>query len=115
MGTDLRTQEQLLDEVRTLRKRLTEVEEEQEKALLTAHTQVLEAITADTSLAEMLEAFCRTIEGQSPSMLCSILLLDEQGTHLLHGAAPSLPEVYNQAIHGAAIGAQAGSCGTAAY
>ena len=29
--------------------------------------------------------------------------------------APSLPDAYNRAIHGATIGAQAGSCGTAAF
>ncbi|MFX8797546.1 GAF domain-containing protein, partial [Acinetobacter baumannii] len=35
--------------------------------------------------------------------------------HLLLGAAPSLPEAYNQAIHGVAIGPKVGSCGTAAF
>ena len=40
---------------------------------------------------------------------------DEDGMHLRRGAAPSLPEGYNQAIEGAAIGPRAGSCGTAMY
>jgi PAS domain S-box-containing protein len=47
--------------------------------------------------------------------LASILLLDEDGIHLRHGAAPSLPRAYSNAIDGAAIGPKAGSCGTAAY
>jgi signal transduction histidine kinase len=32
-----------------------------------------------------------------------------------HGAAPHLPDAYNQAIDGQSIGPQAGSCGTAAF
>ena len=45
----------------------------------------------------------------------SILLLDRQRKSLLHGAAPSLPKSYCDAIDGLAIGPSAGSCGTAAY
>jgi PAS domain S-box-containing protein len=37
------------------------------------------------------------------------------GDRLRHGAAPSLPKAYTDAINGAAIGPSAGSCGTAAY
>lgn len=48
-------------------------------------------------------------------MLCSILLLDADGVHIRHGAAPSLPEQFVQAVDGAPIGPCAGSCGTAAY
>ena len=75
--------------------------------------RVLEAL-ATASLAEVLEVIVRVIEHQTDA-LCSILLLDDQGTHLLHGAAPSLPQSYNQAIHGIAIGPDVGSCGTAAF
>src|SRR5207244_10900137 len=48
-------------------------------------------------------------------MLASVLLLDADGVHLRHGAAPSLPERYNRAVDGLAIGPSVGSCGTAAY
>ena len=48
-------------------------------------------------------------------MLCSILLLDADGIHLRHGAAPSLPPEYCDAIDGVTIGPNVGSCGTAAY
>ena len=48
-------------------------------------------------------------------VLGSILLLDEDGKHLRHGAAPSLPLPYSEAIDGSEIGPQVGSCGTAAY
>jgi signal transduction histidine kinase len=55
------------------------------------------------------------LEAQSPEMLCSILLLDADGIHVRHGAAPSLPQEYIKAIDGSAIGPRAGSCGTAAF
>ena len=65
------------------------------------------------SLAEILDSLCRFVEGQAPDVLASISLLD--GDRLWHGAAPSLPKAYTDAINGAAIGPSTGSCGTAAY
>ena len=57
-----------------------------------------------------------TVEAQSGSgVIGSILLLDDRGERLLHGAAPSLPADYNAAIDGIAIGPTVGSCGTAAF
>ncbi len=50
-----------------------------------------------------------------PEVLCSILLLDDDGKHLVYGAAPSLPDFYNKAIDGVEIGIGVGSCGTAAF
>jgi light-regulated signal transduction histidine kinase (bacteriophytochrome) len=44
-----------------------------------------------------------------------VLLLDTDGIHLRPGAAPSLPDVYNQALDGLVIGPTVGSCGTAAH
>ena len=41
-------------------------------------------------------------------------LLDADGVHLRHGAAPTLPEPYVRVVDGIAIGQGVGSCGTAA-
>jgi len=76
---------------------------------------VLELIANDKPLAMILEEIVRNIEQENPAMLCSILLLDESGQHLLKGAAPSLPDFYNTAIDGIEIGMGVGSCGTAAF
>jgi signal transduction histidine kinase len=57
----------------------------------------------------------RFAEEQSSGMLCSFLLFDEKERVLRHGAAPSLPDAYNRAVDGLAIGPAAGSCGTAAF
>ena len=48
-------------------------------------------------------------------MLASIVLLDEDGIHLRHGAASRLPAAYCRAIDGIPIGPRAGSCGTAMH
>lgn len=64
----------------------------------------------------VLETLTQTAETYSGgAILASILLLDRTGKYLLHGAAPSLPEAYNEVIHGLAIGPEVGSCGSAAY
>jgi len=89
---------------------------EQKKDLLRkeSHQHVLELIVNGESLSEILDAIVRDIERENPSMLCSILLLDDTGKHLLNGASPSLPDFFNEAIHGTKIGLNANSCGIAA-
>jgi two-component system, cell cycle sensor histidine kinase and response regulator CckA len=110
--------------LRNLTKRLTEQNErlEQEiserkraESLVRGQTRVLEIIATGASLSDVLDSLARMIEEHSNGMLCSILLLDRNGTNLRHGAAPSLPEAYNCAVDGVAIGPLVGSCGTAAY
>jgi PAS domain S-box-containing protein len=82
---------------------------------LTGQKQILELIAKNTPLGETLNALLKIIEQQSRDVMGSILLLDKEGKHLLHGAAPSLPESYNAAVHGVAIGPNVGCCGTAVY
>ena len=73
-------------------------------------------MNSGASLPETLEELVRIIEEATPSgMIGSILVLDESGRHLRHGAGPSLPPEYNAAIDGIEIGPEVGSCGTAAY
>ncbi|MGV2871202.1 EAL domain-containing protein [Colwellia sp. E150_009] len=76
---------------------------------------VLELIASDELLPVILQAIVQGVEEENPSMLCSILVLDETGKYLLNGAAPSLPIFYINAINGIEIGDGVGSCGTAAY
>jgi diguanylate cyclase (GGDEF)-like protein len=83
--------------------------------LALGQNHILERIANGSPLRETLSALLLFIERDVPEMLCSVLLLDEDGRHLRLGAAPSLPDAYSKAIDGAAIGPQAGSCGTAAF
>ena len=90
-------------------------ERKQADALLAGQNQVLEMIGRGEPLDATLTALVRFLESQAPKMLCSVLLLDEDGVHVRTGAAPSLPEAYNRAVDGQSIGPAAGSCGTALY
>ncbi|WP_304176865.1 ATP-binding protein [Phenylobacterium aquaticum] len=72
-------------------------------------------IGSGADLSGALEAIVRMVEAEDPTILCSILLRDETGTRLAPGAAPSLPDFYNNAIHGLEIGPNVGSCGTAIF
>jgi len=85
------------------------------EALANLQRETLERIARGKSLPETLDQLLRAIEAMSPDLLGSVLLLDKDGIHLRHGAAPSLPDAYNRAIDGVAIGPKVGSCGTAAF
>ena len=80
------------------------------------HGRIAREFAAGETLETVLGRHLLAIEASANTeLLTSILLLDETGTRILHGAAPSLPKAYCEAIHGAEIGPKAGSCGTAAY
>jgi PAS domain S-box-containing protein len=84
------------------------------ESLVALQKQTLEMVAQGMPLQETLTTLVRQIELQT-GMLGSIVLLDGDGLHVRHGAAPSLPEAYIRGIDGAPIGPQAGSCGTAMY
>ena len=90
-------------------------ERKRAEALRDGERRILEMIAHDAPLEEILEKLVRVVEAQFAGLLCSVLLLDEDGQHVRHGAAPSLPEPYSKAIDGLCIGPKAGSCGTAMY
>jgi len=83
--------------------------------LRNGQAQILEMIAANARLEDVLDRLMRLTESQLTGISGSVLLLDKDGGHLRHGAAPSLPSAYIKAIDGAPIGPKAGSCGTAAY
>ena len=79
-------------------------------------SRVADEFAVGETLETVLERHLLAVEASADTeLLTSILLLDESGTRILHGAAPSLPKSYCEAIHGAEIGPNAGSCGTAAF
>ena len=83
--------------------------------LLQEQRSLLEQVAASGSLHEVLHRMVRLIEQNSvDGVIASVLLIDADG-RLELGAAPSLPDFYNEAIDGLAIGPKVGSCGTAAY
>src|SRR6478672_1169554 len=90
--------------------------ESRDALLLAAQLELLAGVVSGHELGRALDALLRVVEQVSTGgLLASVLLLDDTGKHLLHGAAPSLPDHYNRAIDGVAVGPAVGSCGTAAW
>lgn len=77
------------------------------------HNRVLLDLAQGSSLQQVLQRLTESAEDCFPGLRCSVLLLDDQKC-LRHGAAPSLPEAYIQAIDGLEVGPERGSCGAAA-
>jgi signal transduction histidine kinase len=86
-----------------------------ERRLQSAEHRVLEAIARGASLEETLKQIVLAVEEQTPPVIGSILLLEADGVHVRHGAAPNLPEGFRRAIDGSTVGPHAGSCGTAIH
>ena len=90
-------------------------ERKRAEVLLAGENRLLEMIAMGDSRALILDALCRLVEELASGSLSSILLVDPSANRLRHGAAPSLPGPYTEAVDGLVIGPCAGSCGTAAY
>jgi PAS domain S-box-containing protein len=88
-------------------------ERKRAEALLAGEREILALIAAGIPTSGVLDAICRLMESLSNGLFASVLLV-ESGV-LRHGAAPSLPRSYIEAIDGVPAGPQAGSCGTAVY
>ncbi|MCI2962715.1 EAL domain-containing protein [Shewanella sp. N2AIL] len=82
---------------------------------IACYSSILSMLLNGAPLHEILHALVLKIEAQKIGTRGSILLLSGDGKRLLLGAAPHLPDSYNQAINGVEIGPNVGSCGTAAY
>jgi PAS domain S-box-containing protein len=90
-------------------------ERKQAEIVIGGQKRALELIVEGAPLVAVLEALVRTVEERSVhGALASILLLDDDGLHLRHGAAPSLPDSFNRALDGLAAGAAAGASATTA-
>jgi PAS domain S-box-containing protein len=81
----------------------------------TGQMQILEQLALGHELTPILEALILLIEWLFEGTRASVLLLDDDGVTLRHGAAPSLPNEYNALIDGLKSGPTVGSCGTAVY
>lgn len=86
-----------------------------ERALQAAEHAVLEQVATGAPLQRALETLIQAVEEHAPPTIGSILLLDDDGLRVRHGAAPGLPSSYQAQVDGSRIGPKAGSCGTAAF
>jgi|GEM_PF-538942 signal transduction histidine kinase/PAS domain-containing protein len=85
------------------------------EAMRSGQSALLEMVAKGAPLIPTLNHLLLLIEGQSRGVLCSIMLLDDDGVHMHSAAGPSLPPEYMALLEGVAIGPGVGSCGTAMF
>jgi two-component system, chemotaxis family, CheB/CheR fusion protein len=71
--------------------------------LLATQKTALELIVKESDLSSMLDEVLLTIEKYTSGLWCSISLLSEDGKTLHHGAAPSLPQPFNDVLDGVEV------------
>ncbi|MEO5682542.1 MAG: PAS domain S-box protein [Chitinophagaceae bacterium] len=87
-----------------------------QQMLLSLEKEVLELnINADASLKNTVDYFLSGMEKFNPGLICSVLLLDEDGKSIKHLSSPSLAAGFIKKINGLQVGPEAGSCGTAIF
>ncbi|RFB80534.1 EAL domain-containing protein [Methylovirgula sp. 4M-Z18] len=84
-------------------------------ALRDGQAEILEMIATNAPLEAVLDRLVRLVESQLTGIRGSILLLGEDGLHLRHGAAPSMPPTYRAMADAQAIGPSTTSSGIAVY
>ncbi len=84
-------------------------------ALRVGQEQLLEMIARGVPLHDTLHKLVQLVESQSEGVLCSVMLLDEDGVHMHCACCPGLPPAYAALLEGMAIGPGVGSCGTAMH
>jgi PAS domain S-box-containing protein len=84
------------------------------EAMLAGEKQLLDMVASGHSMLEILEAICRLVEATASGCYCSVVLVDSMGTHLEHGAAPSLPPSFLNSIIGRVVNEETGPCAMAA-
>ena len=85
------------------------------QSLKAERVKVLERMAQGASLEEVMGNVVQFVETQHPDAICSVMLLDEEGRRIRHGASRRLPQALIDAFEGQEIGPGRGSCGTAAY
>ncbi len=84
------------------------------EARLRDQASILEMIATSSARADTLAEICRMVESQLDGARCTILLIDEERNELVHGAAPSFPSSFLQALDGSPIHDGPSPCANAA-
>jgi hypothetical protein len=87
----------------------------QAESLLASEKRILEMMANGASLSAVLNDLCASIDAHAPPVASMVCLMDPDGKKLLPGAGPHIPAALTAAITPWPIGANRGSCGTAAF
>lgn len=88
---------------------------EQAEQLLRFQREIMETVALGQDTQLTLNELCKAVEAMVPNSIASIMLFNEDRTHLEVRAAPSVPDEAVQALNGLIPGPYAGSCGAAIY
>jgi diguanylate cyclase (GGDEF)-like protein/PAS domain S-box-containing protein len=86
-----------------------------EERLHSGESAILERITGNAELGEVLDTLLLLVEAECPGIKASLLVTDEEGAQLKASAAPSLPRSWIAELKLVPIAEGVGSCGTAAF
>ncbi len=92
---------------------ITDIKKSEQEQKLKAN--ILEGLAKGETIKNLLTQITSVVDELGKDLICSILLLDPATNRLRLGAAPGLPDEYNQAIDNLLIGDGVGSCGTSAF
>jgi GAF domain-containing protein len=81
---------------------------------LAGENLVLEMTAKGNSLESILEALCRVVEQAATGSLCSVMLIDPNGSKIMQAIAPSLPSSYNDRFRRIPVDREGGPCTEAA-
>jgi PAS domain S-box-containing protein len=85
----------------------------QAESLLAGEKRVLENIAKGSSLEEILDTLCRTVDEMLPGVISSVWLTSSDGARLSNSAAPGLPITFIQDIDKGILDLNDGPCGVA--
>src|SRR5712691_6890323 len=85
------------------------------ESLLAGEKRLLEMVARGHSMPAILDAICQFVENTAGGCYCSVVLVDPSGTHLEHGAAPSLPASFITSVIGRPVNVDSGPCAMASY
>lgn len=89
--------------------------QEREQRLVESQNDALQLIISGAPIEQVFNCLIAAVETEAVGdAVASILLLDPEKRRLRHGAAPSLPDAYNQAVDGIEISPDLGTCAAAA-
>src|SRR5580698_5201574 len=93
----------------------TDIEERKRaESLLAGENLVLEMTAKGNPLESILETLCRVVEQAASGSLCSVILIDSNGSKIQQAVAPSLPFSYNDRFRGIPVDREGGPCTEAA-
>ncbi len=96
-----------------LRREMAERKRAEHRERLQSH--VLQQVAQGAPLRKILTDLVTAVEAECASCVAAVQLYDAAEDCLRHGAAPSLPDPFTEALDGLPVGPQAGVCGAAVH